>query len=1133
MSLKYISIILLLTICLLRDCYKLLAQEKLLRFAQVYVEQKGANSNILCIFQDSKGFMWLGTTDGLSKYDGYKFITYKHIANDSTSIINNQVNAIAEDSEGNLWIGTKSGLSKYKYAEEKFANIILDSQNQSINRIQSLAIDNYGYVWLGTDGGGLMRFNPIDNRLSRFLYKLNDPRENAHLKIRKISIDKLGNLWLATGYGLFSLDIKKQNQGADIAFTHYVHNPSDEYSLISNDLTSVLADQAGDIWVSTSNGELNKLVFSTKKILRKPYQVEEKSPLLFPNITSLCQSKDGIVWFGGYGAGLNSILMANGKLIRYLSNKNELFSISSNDITAIYEDQTGILWIATSGGGLHKLDRKASKFEVYYTRDESKANAPNPNNVKAVWEDRRGNVWIGTANNGLNCYNPITKEYTLFKNEPNNPNSLSDNRINVLYEDKFGTLWVGTNGGGLNSLTFQDKQVKIIRYPYREGSSNSLPHDIVTDLTADADGNLWIATTDGLAKFKQQDNIFTIYKRDIKFPNTLSSNSLRCIRFAPSGDLWIGTDGGGLNQMKVQNAFFEEFRYNYLKQGSLPDDRIASLYIDKFGKIWVGTMGGDLNLLEPPKKEFKNFAALHGINSVVHGIIEDDSNQFWLSGYNGLFIFDVIEQKVTRYYDINDGLPASEFNVGAYHKGRSGKFYFGSLNGMVAFYPNQLEDSKVIPPIVITDFKIANTSIKLDKENPFFKKNINLVEEIMLVDNHFSFSLEFAALDYSAPQRIKYKYKLEAEGEDNSPWILTDASNRIATYTNLPHGEYIFTVMATNSDGVWSSKSKSIKIYVKLPFWKTWWAKILLSLLILAILLIFYQYRIHTIKKDKQKLEQQVAERTEKISQQKNEIEHQKQLLEEQNYHLQQVNEKLRLSEQELSELNITKNRFFSILAHDLRAPINSMKGFSNLLANFADQLSAEEIKSTAKNLDETIIISSRYLENLLTWARSQMNSIEFTPQPVLLKEAVHNTIEVLKNNAQNKQIILELDGNLDLKLFVDANQLNVILTNLISNAIKFTYKGGKITIGASIYEQDRAEIYISDTGTGMPKEVVEKIFRIDSKHTMKGTQGETGTGLGLLLCREFVEKNGGKIWVESTERVGSTFRFILPISDT
>lgn len=1131
MSLKYIRIILLLISCF--SIYNtLLAQEKLLRFAQVYMEQKAANSNILCIFQDSKGFMWFGTTDGLSKYDGYKFTVYKHIANDSTSIINNQIHAIAEDSQGDLWIGTKSGLSKYRYAEEKFTNIILDSQNQNINRIQTLAIDNYGFIWLGTDGGGLMRFNPIDNKLSSFLYKFNDPRENAHLKIRKISVDKSGNLWLATGYGLFHLDIKKQNQGANAAFTHYVHNPSNNNSLISNDLFSVLADQSGDIWVSTSNGELNKLVFSEKKFLRQPYKVEGKHSQLFTNITSLCQSKDGTIWFGGYGEGLNSISLTNGKLKRYLANKNELFSISSNDIMAIYEDNAGILWIATSGGGLHKLDRKASKFEVYI-RDEDTPNTLSQNNIKAMWEDKQGNIWIGTANNGLNCYHPTTKQYTLFKNEPNNPNSLSDNKINVLYEDKFGTLWVGTNGGGLNGLTFQDNQVKIVRYRYQEGSTNCLPNDIVTDLTTDADGNLWIATADGLAKFKQRENMFTIYKRDIKFPNTLSSNSLQCIHFASTGDLWIGTDGGGLNQMKVQNAFFEEFRHDYLKQGSLPDDHIASLYIDKFGKVWVGTMGGDLNLLEPSKKEFKNYASQHGINSVVHGIIEDENNQFWLSGYNGLFIFDVIEQKVTRHYDINDGLPSNEFNLGAYHKGRSGKFYFGSLNGMIAFHPNYLEESKSAPPVFITDFKIANESVKLGKENTFFKKNINIADEITLLDDNFSFSLEFAALDYSSPQRIKYKYKLEIEGEENSQWVLTDASNRIATYANLPHGNYIFTVMATNSDGVWSSKGKSIKIHVKLPFWKTWWAKILLVLFILTIVLVFYQYRIYIIKKDKQKLEQQVAERTEKVLQQKAEIESQKHLLEEQNHSLQQVNEKLRLSEQELSELNITKNRFFSILAHDLRAPINSMKGFSNLLANFADQLSAEEIKSIAKNLDETIIISSRYLENLLTWARSQMNSIEFKPQPILLKEAVYSTTEVLKNNAQSKQIILELKDDLEIKLFVDANQLNVILTNLVSNAIKFTYNGGKIIIGANLYEQDMAEIYVSDTGTGMPKEVVEKIFRIDSKHTMKGTQGETGTGLGLLLCREFVEKNGGKIWVESTEGVGSTFRFTLPIVHT
>ncbi|MCU0392982.1 MAG: ATP-binding protein [Thermoflexibacter sp.] len=1127
MLFKYIKIILLLIISNFLHPLSY-AQEKLSRFSQLYIEQKADNSNILCMFQDQKGFLWFGTTDGLSRYDGYKFTFYKHLPNDKNSLIHNHINAITQDTEGNLWVGTKNGLSKFEYDLEQFTNFLVDSQNHNANRVQDIIADEYGYVWLGTDGAGLIRFNPIDQKFESFLYKINNIGDNSHLKIRDMSLDKHRQLWLATAYGLFKFDTKKQKND-NSSFTHYINSPSDNETLIINDLNVVLADLLGNIWVGTSRGDINKLDTDTKKINRNPYQSLSKQEQPFFSINTLHQTADSLIWFGGYGTGLNCIHPQTGKLYRYLADKTLPFAINSNDVIHVFADKANMIWTATSGGGLNKLDRKASKFDVY-TQNDNAQNSISQRNVKAIWEDRQGNIWIGTANDGLNRYNPQKKQYTYYKSDANRPNSLSDNRISVMHEDKYGNLWVGTNGGGLNQLYFEGEQVKIIQYKYKSNSTNSLPNDIITDLTSDVDGNLWIATADGLAKFRQEDKTFVIYKRDLKFPQTLSSNALKCIRFSPSGDLWIGTDGGGLNQMKTINAVYEAYQYDYLKQGSLPDDRISSLYIDSFGKIWVGTFDGDLNLLNPPEKDFKNFSSKQGINSVLYGILEDDNQHLWLSGHRGLLKFSINRQMVVKQYDVFDGLPADEFNFGASHKGHSGTLYFGGLNGMIAFNPNSLRESNYEPPLFLTDFRIFNESVRLGR-NKFLDKNISLAQEVRILDEDYVFSFEFAALDYSAPQRIKYKYKLESEGTNTNNWIETDANNRIATFTNLPYGDYVFTVIATNSDGVWSKKGKSIKVSVQLPFWKTWWAKTLLAVLLIVALFVFYQYRIYKIQKDNQNLEKQISERTQEISLQKNEIEQQKLLLENQNQDLQEINKKLSTSEQALSELNSTKNRFFSILAHDLRAPMNSMKGFSNLLANFADQLSTEEIKSTAKSLDETIVISSRYLENLLTWARSQMNSIEFKPQVILLIDAINNATEVLRNNANNKQIKVVLEDNMEVNLFADRNQLNVILTNLISNAIKFTHNGGTIHIGTIPRKDAMVEIFVKDTGTGMPKEIADKIFRIDSKHTMKGTQGETGTGLGLLLCREFVEKNGGKIWVESEEGIGSTFSFTMPLA--
>lgn len=1109
-----------------------------MRFAQIHMEQKEANSNVLCIFQDSRGFIWLGTTDGLSKYDGYKFMLYEHDNNDKYSLIDNQIKGIVEDSKGNLWLGTANGISKFDYANERFTNFFIDSLNPDRNRINTLLIDQQDYLWIGTDGGGLVKFNELEGRFTFLEYAplKKDPRENAHRKIMAMSMDRFKQLWLATGYGLFKFEMSKNSN----QFTHYVHNPTNKKSIVSNQLSSVLADISGDIWVGTNDGNIDKWDLSTGEFVHQPFQKGDKNNASFIDIRTLYQTQDGVVWCGGYSSGLNSIDPKTGNVQRYLADTSIPFSISSNDISLIYEDRAGVLWIATAGGGLDKLDRKASKFDIYFQgKGDKKSGGLSQRNIKAVWEDKSGNLWIGTANEGLNKYNPNSKEYTYFKNEPTNPNSLSDNRISALLEDKYGNIWVGTSEG-LNMITINGKQTKITRYLAEEENANALPNNVVTDLTADSDGNVWIGTADGLAKYKHDTKSFSIYKRDIKFPETLSSNTIRCIRFANSEggdkDLWIGTDGGGLNQMKLQNALFKSFRYSYQKQGSLSDDRIASIYVDDYGKVWVGTFGGGLDLLEIQKEKepFTYFPSRRGINSVVYAIIEDKNNNLWLSGHRGLFKFDIIKREVIRHYDINDGLPTDEFNIGAYHKGRSGKYYFGSVNGLVSFYPDNLPNNNYEPPIVITDFKVFNESVKLNtKENTFVDRHISVAEEINMNSEDYSFSFEFAALHYSVPNRISYEYKLEKISESTGKWIRADAAHRIATFSNLSHGSYQFIVRATNGDNVLSSKTKIIRINIMLPFWRTWWFQSLILLAIISSLFAYYSYKIDQEKKNSIKLEALVAERTQEISQQKTEIEKQNQLLESQYQELTSSTEKLRQSEFDLSELNTTKNRFFSILAHDLRSPMNSMKGFSNLLANFADQLSVEEIKQTAQSLDETIKISSRYLENLLTWARSQMNSIEFKPQKLLLMESVSSIVEVLKNNANTKQIKIVLEGNLEIYLFADQNQLSVILTNLISNAIKFTYNEGRITIGAIVRDGNIAEIFVRDTGTGMPASVVDKIFRIDSKHTMKGTQGEAGTGLGLLLCREFVEKNGGKIWVESIEGVGSTFRFTIPLGDS
>lgn len=516
---------------------------------------------------------------------------------------------------------------------------------------------------------------------------------------------------------------------------------------------------------------------------------------------------------------------------------------------------------------------------------------------------------------------------------------------------------------------------------------------------------------------------------------------------------------------------------------------------------------------------------------MIYGILEDKQNNLWLSTNRGISRYNIMTKQILNY-NLADGLQSDEFNANAYHKGKSGIFYFGGINGLTTIKPDSISNNIQTYPVLLTDFKLFNKSV-LPDSLAVIKKHISEVKEIVLSYNDYVFSFSFAALNFNTPYRVRYAYKMEGFDKD---WIQTNYTNRMANYSNLPAGNYVFMVKATNSNGAWMDNQVEIKVTIKPAIWNTLWFKITCFLLVAFAIVVFVTLRIRRIEKQSQELEKLVYMRTAEIVHQKEEILQQRDTIENQLRQLETALSKLQISEQELSELNEAKNKFFSIFAHDLRSPLNSLKGFSSLLANFADELSKEEIKSIALDLDKNISNSTKYLENLLTWARSQMNSIEFKPETLNLAACITISTELLQVNAQTKQIALLKEVDENLQIWADSNQFKTVLTNLIANAIKFTEPKGTVTIkamptleiAADKQEPNYLTISIQDTGVGMPPSVLEKIFRIDTKHSTKGTQGESGTGLGLLLCKEFVEKNGGKIWVESQENIGTTFYFTI-----
>jgi signal transduction histidine kinase len=444
-----------------------------------------------------------------------------------------------------------------------------------------------------------------------------------------------------------------------------------------------------------------------------------------------------------------------------------------------------------------------------------------------------------------------------------------------------------------------------------------------------------------------------------------------------------------------------------------------------------------------------------------------------------------------KNYSKEDGLQGDQFYQQSFLRTREGELYFGGYSGLNSFFPDSLKDNDFIPPVYITDFQIFNKPVVYAVPGAQFQTQISEAKEIKLNWDQTVFSFSFAAINYVHPKKNQYSYIMEGFEKD---WNFTDASRRYVTYTNLDPGDYTFRVRASNNDGVWNNTGTSLKIIILPPWWKTLWFKILVLSSIVFIVITVFRSRVRQLKNQKILLEKSVAIKT-----------------------------------AELNELNASKDKFFSIIAHDLKNPFNTIIGFSEMMKE------SIRLNDSATFYEYTVMINTsavqtlRLLENLLEWANSQRRKITFTPVSVNIGELVKDEFVMVDEMATGKSIDLKNYVNDSLTIIADKNMLRTILRNLITNAVKFTHKNGRVKVNA-ISSDDHVEISVSDNGIGMSQETISKLFRIDANLSTRGTENEKGTGLGLFLCKDFVEKHNGKIWVESEEGKGSTFKILLPL---
>jgi ligand-binding sensor domain-containing protein/serine phosphatase RsbU (regulator of sigma subunit)/putative methionine-R-sulfoxide reductase with GAF domain len=845
-------------------CTALFAQEDGVNFARLSVEDGLSNNNVNCIFQDSKGFVWMGTQDGLNRFDGYEFTHFKHNPKDTKSISSNVIWAIHEDKLGNLWIGTQDGLNRFDHKTHTFLvyKHHQDSLNSLLNnKVYSILEDKKGYLWVGTEEG----VSRLDRRRSGFTHfrfpSFFDTEDNTTVKT--ILEDKAGNILVGTyGGGLL---MRSENRD----FKPLAVYPD---SLKTEFIQSIFQDAKGNYWVGTMKG-IRKIDTQNRFSTFTPYpqSVNDKD---FNHIIAINEDKKGNIWAGTVGGGVVVITPTSPtnqyKSIIYTNTFKNPQSLSRDLINHIFVDKTGIIWIATEGGGISMYDEGRDKFE-HFSYQIGVSNSLTNNTITSFYEDRNGILWIGTGGGGLNRYDKKTRLFSSFQNNPNNKKSLSDNYVTCIFPSKLGGLWLGTSSG-LNYFDTQKSVFQIFKKDFKK--QEWLEDDHIISLFEDKEGVLWIGTYEGgLNRYDTKDQKFKAFQNIAEFAeHTLSDNMVQAITEDKEGFLWIGTGGGGLNRFDKNEEKFVVFKNRPEDSLSLAHNSVKCIYEDTKGTIWIGTHGG-LDKFDRTTGTFVNYNKKNGLPSnTIHGILEDNKGYLWLSTNAGISHFWRKEnQSITNEfhnYDQFDNLQSNEFNTGAFFKNKEGKMFFGGHRGFNAFYPDSVENNIYKPNVYFTHFRINGKNVSRKTINSPLEADISETKKIILTHEQNTFSFDFVALNYRHSEKNEYQWKLEGHDSD---WT-KPSKQRTVTYTNLAAGSYTLLVRASNNDGVWNDQAIDIEIEVLKAIWDTWWFRILIGFVIAGLIFGVYKARVYQIQQLNKRLERQVQERTIQISKQKDEI---------------------------------------------------------------------------------------------------------------------------------------------------------------------------------------------------------------------------------------------------------------------
>jgi len=825
------------------------------RFNRISTEQGLSSSEVWSVLRDRRGFMWFGTLDGLNRYDGYKMKVFKHALTDPASLSDDKIRTLYEDRAGTLWIGTwNGGLNRYDPESETFTRFRHDPANPdglSSDSVFAILEDRAGRLWLGTRAGGLDRFDPATGVFTHYRH---DPAQAASLgndNVFALLEDADGALWVGTDGGLDRFDPAAET------FTHFRHNPDDPASLSNDAIRALFEDSDGSLWVGTWGGGLDRFDRATGTFVHYRNDPNDPQSLSHDGVFSIHQDATGALWVGTIGGGLNRLDRQTGTFQHLGLDDKDASGFSANQITDMSGD-ADTEWFA-AGNGVFALDLRPKPFRVLQ-HDPDDANSLAADEIDAIYEDPQGILWVSTASTGLNRIDRASGQVSHYQHDPADPASLSGNDIWSIAPSRDGQLWLAVFDGGLDR--FDPETGQAVHYRHDPKNPASLISDRATSVLVDRSGIVWVGTWDaGLDRLDPATGTFSHFAHDPSDPTSLSDNSVLTLVEDRNGDLWIGTVTGGLNRFDPATGTFTRFQGEPGKAQSLPSNSVTSVLLDRADALWVGTWGGGLARLNPDTGEVTTYDHEDGLPSdAIFGVLEDDQGRLWLSTSNGLARFDP-RTETFRNFDEHDGLPGDVFEQSVFFQSPSGEMFFGATHGLLAFYPDQIRDNLTVPPVVITDFQLANQPVPIG-EGSVLRQAIDETDTLVLSYLDRVISFEFAALNYLAPQKNRYRYMLE--GFDPG-WTEVGSDRRLVTYTNLDPGEYVFRVIGSNADGVWNEAGASLALTITPPWWETTLFRLSMAFLVVGLVAGGFLWERRRAAMQQRKLEAMVVERTREL----------------------------------------------------------------------------------------------------------------------------------------------------------------------------------------------------------------------------------------------------------------------------